>query len=82
MQIARLVAAHPCVGEVLYDTEAPVANIAAIARAHANPRCGDRIGEVLGTMLTEAGRMEYADFRRIPERWEMLADADGCPQGP
>jgi hypothetical protein len=78
MQLARLIDAHPGVGAVLWEGRASVANIAAISRAHANPRCGNRIGDVLGVMLTEAGRMEYADFRRIPERWELLADADGA----
>lgn len=77
MQLARLVEAHPGVGEVLHAAWAPISNMASIARAFANPRCGDRLGEVLGTMLTEACRMEHADFRRIPERWEMIADADG-----
>lgn len=52
MQLACLVAAHPSAGEVLHEAMAPVANVAATARAHANPRCGDRIGEVIGTMLT------------------------------
>jgi hypothetical protein len=78
MQLARLVEAHPGVGEVLFEAQASVANITAIARAHANPRCGDRIGEVLGTLLTEACRMEHDDFRRLPARWELLADADGA----
>ena len=73
MQIARLVAEHRGVGEVLFEAQASLANVAAIARAHANPRCGDRIGEVLGTLLTEACRMEHDDFRRLPARWELLA---------
>lgn len=78
MQLARLVKQFPETGECLHETMAPVANISAIARAHANPRCGVRIGEVIGTMLTEACRMEHHDFRLIPERWEMLADLDGA----
>ena len=78
MRLARLIDAFVDAGELMYNAQAPVANIEAIARAHANPRCGSEIGAVIGTMLTEACRMEYADFRRIPERWEMLADADGA----
>ena len=78
MRLARLIDAFVDAGELVYNAQAPVANIEAIARAHANPRCGSEIGAVIGTMLTEACRMEYADFRRIPERWEMLADADGA----
>jgi hypothetical protein len=53
-QLARLIEAHPEVGESLYETWIPVANAEAIARAFANPRCGDQIGDVLGTLLTNA----------------------------
>lgn len=77
-RIARLVEAFADVGETLFEGEVSVANIAAIAKVYANPRCGDRLGEVLGVMLGEACRMEHADFRRIPQRWEMLADSEGA----
>ncbi len=74
MQIARLVDAYADAGEALFEAWASVANIASIARAFANPRCGEAIDSVIGNMLTEAGRLEHADFRRIPERWQLLHD--------
>jgi hypothetical protein len=78
MRVARLVQQHPEAGEALLDTSAPVANIAAIGRGFANPRCGDQIEGVLGILLGEAGRLEHADFRRLVERWETITDADGA----
>lgn len=77
MRIARLVAAFPDVGEVLADGQASTANVAEIARGFANPRCGDEIESVLGTLLTEACRMEHDDLRIVVRRWETLADIDG-----
>jgi hypothetical protein len=74
-QIARLVAAHPQVGESLFEAWVSVANVASIARAFANPRCGDQLESVLGTLMSEAQRMEHGDFRRLPERWQLLNDA-------
>ena len=77
-QLARLIEAYREVGESLYETWISVANAAAIARGFANPRCGDQVGDVLGTLLTNAQRMEYDDFRHVVRRWELLADADGA----
>jgi hypothetical protein len=74
MQIARLVDAYPDAGEALFEAWASIANIASIARAFANPRCGEAIDPAIGNMLTEAARLEHADFRHIPERWQLLND--------
>jgi hypothetical protein len=73
-QLARLVDEHPAVGEALFEAWVGVANAGSIARAFANPRCGDRIDSVIGTFLTEAQRMEHGDFKRLPERWQLLTD--------
>ncbi len=73
-QIGRLVAEHAPVGEALFEAWVAVANVASIARAFANPRCGNQLGTVLGTLLTEAKRMEARDFARLPERWQLLHD--------
>ena len=77
MRIARLVETYRDAGELLIDAQASVANIAELGRGFANPRCGDDIEPVIGTLLTEACRMEHDDFKVLVRRWEKLADADG-----
>ena len=73
-ELARLIAAYPEVGESLWVGNISVANADAIARLFANPRIADGFERVLGNLLGEAGVCEHDDFKRIPERWEMLAD--------
>ncbi len=58
----------------MFEAWSSVANLCSIARAFANPRCGDQIDGVIGTFLTEAKRMEHGDFRHLPERWQLLND--------
>ncbi|MEO6571878.1 MAG: DUF222 domain-containing protein, partial [Ilumatobacteraceae bacterium] len=78
MRLARLVAAFPDAGECLDETWAPVAGVTEIARGFSNPRCGEQISSVIGTMLTEACRHEYDDIKLLVKRWEQLADIDGA----
>lgn len=74
MRLSRLVAAFPDVGEILYDTQASVANMTEIARAHSNPRCGDEIEAELGALLGSACRNEFDVLRADVVRWEHSAD--------
>jgi hypothetical protein len=74
VRLARLIADHPTAGESLFEATAPVANIAEIAAAHANPRCREELEPVLGVLLTEADRKEHHDFRLDVRRWVMLTD--------
>lgn len=76
MQVARLVDEHPDVGETLYEHQASVANIAAIARVHANPRVGERVDEVIGGWLRTAEHTEHDDFSRRVRTWEQRQDAE------
>ena len=78
MRVARLVAEFVSVGEALFETWIPVAHTAEIARGFANPRCGQQIDSVIGVLSLEASRLEFDDFRRLVERWELLADTDGA----
>jgi hypothetical protein len=78
MRLAHLVDAFPDAGETLYDAQASVANLSEIARAHANPRCGDQIGSAIGNLLNEACRAEYDDLRTKVRTWERTADMDGA----
>jgi hypothetical protein len=78
MRLARLVAEFPEVGERLDAGVMPVAAADEIARAHANPRCGDRLGDVIGELLTAAAAVEHDDMRTLVARWITLADTDGA----
>lgn len=78
MRIARLLADFPAVAELFADGRLPVANVAEIARGYANPRCGTEIVDVIGTLVVEAGRLEFDDFRIVVRTWERLADVDGA----
>ena len=78
MRIARLLRDFPDVAELMADSRLPVANVAAIARGYANPRCGPEIVDVLGTLVTEAQRREYDDVDKLVRTWERLADVDGA----
>ncbi|MEL6890265.1 MAG: DUF222 domain-containing protein [Actinomycetota bacterium] len=78
MRVARLVDEYPDAGELLHEQVAAVASIAEIGRGFANPRCGTEIDSVVGTMLTEACRLEFDDVRLIVRRWEQYADRNGA----
>lgn len=78
MQLARLLARFPDAAETLHTAQASVANVVEIARAHANPRCGDEIDAVIGTLLTAATRLEHDDLKAAVRVWERTADVDGA----
>lgn len=81
LRVARLVSMHPEAGAALADGAVPVAALDEIARAHANPRCGAQLGDVLGELVRAAGRFEHDDVKMLVDRWIMLADADGAQRG-
>jgi len=49
-----------------------------LARARANPRCGDRLGEFAAVMIESATTLCFDDFKQVVDRWEALADLDGA----
>lgn len=55
-----------------------VAQAQLLGKAFANPRCGPQLVDVMDIMLRHAAFMPYADFRRVVEHWERLADVDGA----
>jgi hypothetical protein len=77
-QLARLVAAHPAVGERLHDGVLPIANAHALARTFANPRVRAEFDLAVGNLLTIAIHWEHDDFRLKLAEWEAAADADGA----
>lgn len=78
MRVARLADRYEDVGELLFDGGLAVDAAEAISRAAANPRCGDQIDQVLGTLLQLGTTAEYDDVLLAAQRWEQLADSDGA----
>jgi hypothetical protein len=68
----------PGAADALVEGRIGVAQAHELARARANPRCGDDLVEVRELLLEQAEDLEYDDFRNCVRRWEMLADTDGA----
>lgn len=77
-RIGKLIRTEPDVGERLTSGRIGVDQTAELARARANPRCGDKLSESLDLLLGHANRLKYDEFRQIVKRWEMFADLDGA----
>lgn len=77
-RLAKLVDAHPEVASRLFDGRLAVAQAHELARAFANPRCGEELVDVLEVLLDQAEMLCFDDFRTCVRRWETLADLDGA----
>ena len=75
---ATLLTELAAVDEALALGEIGVAQVRELARARANPRCGDELGDIVDTLLPHAKSLPFDEFRRVVQRWEVLADADGA----
>ncbi len=78
IRLGRLVADLPAVGESLAAGHVGVAQVHELARARANPRCGDQLGSVIDVLLDHCEHLGYDDARTCVRRWETLADLDGA----
>ena len=65
-------------GELLADGSLGVAQVRELARARANPRCGEQLVDAAEVLVPYAQSLPYEEFRRVVQRWEMLADVDGA----
>ncbi|HUS42374.1 MAG TPA: DUF222 domain-containing protein [Ilumatobacteraceae bacterium] len=74
---AQLLDEHETVGDALLTGHIGNAQVAELARAARNPRCGGEIDEVLDLLLEHGEQLPFDDFRRVVRRWETLADEDG-----
>jgi hypothetical protein len=77
-KVARLLDEHEVVGDALLAGHVGTAQVAELARAARNPRCGSEIDDVLDILLEHGEQMPFDDFRRVVRRWESLADEDGA----
>ena len=68
----------PVCDEALAAGTVGVAQVRELARARANPRCGDQLAEVEELLVQYAKDLPFDDFRRLSQRWESLADVDGA----
>jgi hypothetical protein len=68
----------PGLAEALHTGRIGIAQAAAIARVHRNPRVRERLVEFAPTLLDLAERCCFDDFHLALQRFEMLADVDGA----
>jgi Domain of unknown function (DUF222) len=78
VRTARLCAELPACHEALAAGRLGVDQVRELARAHANPRCGDQLTDVVDGLLPLASIHIYEVFTRAVRHWERLADADGA----
>jgi hypothetical protein len=80
-RLARLVGRDDRVERVLDHLHAGAIGVEqayAFAKAAANPRCGDRLGEHVDLLLEHARVLTFQDFALAIGTWERLADQDGA----
>ncbi len=77
-RVAKLCDTVPEVGDALLDGSVGVAQVAVLAKARANQRCGDQIVDVIETFLEHAPKLPYSEFSIVVDRWERLTDLDGA----
>jgi hypothetical protein len=77
-RVARLMRNDQRFAEAVDQGQIGVAQAQLLARAHANPRCGDQISEVMEILLHHARHLSFHEFRLVVDRWEKLADSDGA----
>jgi hypothetical protein len=77
-RLAKAADGVPGLAEALQAGRIGVAQAAAIARVHRNPRVRDRLVEFAAMLLELAERYCYDDFLIALRRFEMLADTDGA----
>jgi len=76
-RLARLVDTVPDTGQRLLDGRIGIGQADELARARANPRCGDELAHVAPMLLDHAELLSFDDLRICVRRWETLADLDG-----
>ena len=78
VRTARLCADLPACHDELAAGRLGVDQVRELARAYANPRCGDQLTAVVGELVSLAQSHPHEVFARAVRHWERLADADGA----
>lgn len=78
VRTARLASGIPAIETALFNGDLGLAQARELARAFANPRCGDLLGLVADKLISAAQQFSYDDFVTLVRRWETLADTDGA----
>ena len=78
LRLGRLMFASPAVAAAAHGGLVGVAQLHALARAFANPRCGGQLLHVIDLLIEHAQHLSFDEFNLVVRRWEMLADADGA----
>ena len=78
LRAARLMHASPELAQAAIQGAVGVAQLHAMGRAFANPRCGHELLQVVPLFLEHAQHLSFHDFELVVRRWEMLADTDGA----
>ena len=79
IRISRLVAARPIVAEALAEGRIGVDQVATLAKAFTNPRCGAQLVDtLLAIFVSLAPKVSHRQFALAVTHWERLADSDGA----
>ena len=78
VRTARLCRDVPVCHDELAAGRLGVAQVRELARANANPRCGDQLAAVIEPLVELAENAPHEVFARAVRQWERLADADGA----
>lgn len=78
VRTVRLIHAIPLVASAVAEGRLGIEQSHELARAHANPRCGHRLIEVIDVLVEAATKLSFEEFRALVRRWETLADLDGA----
>lgn len=77
VRVGRLLHASSAVAIAAAAGKLGVAQLQALARGFANPRCGAQLLDVVELLVEHAQHLSFDEFSLVMRRWEMLADADG-----
>ncbi len=77
-KLARLLDAHPTIGEALLAGRISVDHALEISRVHANPRIALLLPHMLGVFLDDAEHSSHREFRDEIDEFIQLADQDGA----
>lgn len=77
-KLARLIDAHPAIGDALLAGRISVDHALEISRVHANPRIALLLPHMLGVFLDDAEHSSHREFRDEIDEFIQLADQDGA----